>query len=453
MHAVSAASLVVLLIFGCTALADEGEGLAERARALVSAWGEAQTQGEAEAYAKLYHRTFSARQGAKKLDRARWLAERRALLGKPLRAEQLQLRVGAKEVWVHLTEVRGAAGREERTRKLLVLALEGKVLRIRGEQVLATLAPAAERLRQAALVLGKRVVLSSEPRDEWASGKPRAEAAPQDHSIRVVHDVTSAKLPAELRAWVGRELQLLGGKGVLCKAKVKRLELVGRVDGLETSSLEDQWANASRLLVGVLVLPKGCSGALLARVASLSSPRVFPAEAPDEKLGSAALAAFRVLPAYAKLQADYRRWRAKHAPGSKAARWDEADGKPKLTVVRGSPALVSVSAGAWVSSDKGGCQDSFRASLFAIWEVTPGGAAPRLSLRSRPSAGVSLRLLAASDLDGDGRLELLFGSFGDLNQPNAAGQHYQLDRGILHVRDGVYDDLEGLELPVLICPC
>ncbi len=452
MRVASAASLVVALTFNSTVRADEDEDLPGSARELVAAWVEAQARGEAAAHAKLYHRAFSARQGAQKLDRARWLAERQPLLGKPVRVEQVHLWPGAKEVRVYLTEVRSAGNREERTRKRLELALEGKALRIRGEQALGALAPPGERLKQAALVLGRRVVLSAETREEWASGKPRAEPSPQASSVRVAHDVAVAKLPAELRAWVGRELQLVGAKGVLCKAKVARLELIGRVDGLESSSLEDQWANASRLLVGVLSLPKGCGGALFARAASLPAPRVFPAEAPDAALQRAALAAFRALPAYTKLQADYRRWQKKHAPSSKAARWEEADGK--LTVLRASsPALVSVSASAWVSGDKGGCQDAFRASLFALFEVAPGGAAPRLSLRSRPSAGISLTPLAASDLDGDGRLELLFGSFGDQNQPNATGQYYQLDLGVLRAHEGVYDDLVGLELPVLICPC
>jgi len=182
-------------------------------------------------------------------------------------------------------------------------------------------------------------------------------------------------------------------------------------------------------------------------------PRSFPAEAPDAALRRAALAAFRSLPVHSQLQADYARWRRRCGDATKVPRWDEADGVPRLAVMRAaSTALVSVSAGVWIAPDKAGCGDSFQTSLWALFEVTGSGTAARLRLRSRPAAGLSLTPLAASDLDGDGQLELLIGGFGDQNQPNAAGQAYQIDHGILRARDGSYEDLEGLELPVLICP-
>jgi len=163
------------LLSGAPALAATG-GLAGRARELVSAWVDAQGRGDRGAYAKLYHREFSTLRGSPptRVNRERWLVERRALLGARVRVERLHLQPASREMRVYLTERRGAGNQEVRTRKLLVIALEGKALRIRDERQLAVLPPPAKQLEQAALVLGRRVVLSSEPQDAWASGKPSA---------------------------------------------------------------------------------------------------------------------------------------------------------------------------------------------------------------------------------------------------------------------------------------
>ncbi len=465
--------LLIIALTGASAPA-RGEvelELAERVPETIDAWVEAQVKGDAAAYAKLYHRDFTGLEGAPpalvRVSRAGWLERSRRALGKHerVRVEKIFLQVVSEKVArVRLTEVRESGGRTVLTRKELTLALRGKALLIRGERSLGAVAPEAERLKQAAPVLGQRVVLSADPREDWGTGPVRAEKTPRQ-SIRVVRDVALAKLPAELRAWVGRRVQLLGIKGALCQAKISRLELIGRVEGMESETLDDQMHNASRLLVGVLTgAPRACALAFWARSVSLPAPRVTPALPPEAALKDAALAAFRALPEHRRIQASYRRWQRTPPEGQKApkkpkaARWDEADGKPKVVVLRSSSpslTLVSVSASAWVSDEEGGCQDSYRTALWGLWEVEAGaaGKAPRLRLRNRPNEGVSLRPAAMADLDGDGQVEILIDEFSDRNQPNPTGQYLQLDHGILYQREGTFDDLEGLAVPVLICPC
>lgn len=461
------ASIVAGLVVWTAAQAapvDTVAKLAGSARELLQSWAEAQRRGDHAAYSRLYHPAFSGSSGsgrtAVRLNRAQWLAERRKGLGKPLQVSRVYLQATANDVRVHFTEAREAGGRRELTRKVLWLVRGGAALRIRGEGTLATLAAEGERRRQLALVLGQRVVLSSEVEGAWASGPERAEKAPQEQSIRVTREVALARLPPELRAWVGRKVRLLGPAGERCQATVSRLQLVGRVDGMEGEPPADQWQSASHLLTGVLGGDrKACAGATWARAASLPAPRVHAAQPADAKLRSAALAAFRALPEHRTQQAAFRRWQQpdkqkKRLP--QVASWDEADGKPEVVVIR-TPArtLIAATGKAWVGDD-GGCRNTFQAALWALWEVEGEGATdapPRLLLRSRPCPGISLVPTAATDLDGDGALELLFRSARDLSQPNAAGQSLQLDVGVVHERSGFFDDVEGLEVPVLVCPC
>ena len=80
-------------------------------------------------------------------------------------------------------------------------------------------------------------------------------------------------------------------------------------------------------------------------------------------------------------------------------------------------------------------------------------AGTRLVLRNQPDPAMFLQPNAAVDLDGDGQPELLFDAFSDGSAGNATGQPQRLENGVVRVLGGQYVDVEGVELPVYICPC
>jgi hypothetical protein len=177
-------------------------------------------------------------------------------------------------------------------------------------------------------------------------------------------------------------------------------------------------------------------------------------------LTARALAAFRALPESQAIQRRFAAWHAspqgnddsKHDRKPAPAWFAHGDTRPTvrlITVTPTGPLLVSVSA----AVNEGGCADGVFGSLWALWQVEGPPEKPRLTLRNQPDESMTLQPTAAVDLDGDGRVELLFDGFSDSSAANAAGQPQFLEHGIVRALDDSYVNVDGPETPILVCPC
>ena len=179
-----------------------------------------------------------------------------------------------------------------------------------------------------------------------------------------------------------------------------------------------------------------------------------PAEAPSKELRKAALAAFAALPQSVEIQASHDTWyHREHPDAAKSPRWFMQGKRGAwVRVLRSGlkgPTFVSVTA----LVDEGGCDTGVIGAVWALWEVQGDAAQPRPVLRNAPDAAMALAPNATVDVDGDGRVELLFDHFNDYNAQNATGQPDFIERGIVRLLDGLYLDVAGPTTPILMCPC
>jgi hypothetical protein len=237
---------------------------------------------------------------------------------------------------------------------------------------------------------------------------------------------------------------LFGDKGALGEATVGSFALLGRIVKWDLA-LAEMWDASSVVLVARLEGDaKMRAQARWARAAMLPVPIVSAARKPDAAQRAAVMAALRGLDAYKQLQAEWSRWAKEHPAEDPAPRkvWH---GEPEIRVLAAGVAkpLISVSV-----AQRGLCNE-FSGSSWAVWEVD--GA--KLTLRNRPSPGLYLQPVAAVDLDGNGKLEILYEGLEDESRGNASGQPGRNDYGIIRLAGELYEDIEGLALPVFVCPC
>ena len=98
-------------------------------------------------------------------------------------------------------------------------------------------------------------------------------------------------------------------------------------------------------------------------------------------------------------------------------------------------------------------RDGVFGAVWALWELRGDAAHPQLVLRNAPDEQMILAPTATVDVDGDGRVELLFDDSNDYDAQNATGQPDFIERGIVRLLDGLYLDVTGPTTPILICPC
>jgi hypothetical protein len=270
--------------------------------------------------------------------------------------------------------------------------------------------------------------------------------------------VDIAKLPPALARLAGMPIRLLNSAGERCQAKLGAFLLRSRAitDGYETVDDSEAWQMSAHVLVARVDGDRqACVGATWARAAELPVPVVTPAEAPSKEVRKAALAAFGALPQSAGIQQDLDDWyRHEHLDAGKPPpRWF-AQGKRGawVRVLRSGPkgpTFVSVTA----LIDEGGCDKGVLGAVWALWEVQGDADHPRLVLRNAPDGRMALAPNATVDVDGDGRVELLFDHSNDYNVLNGTGQPEFIERGIVRLLDGLYLDVAGPATPILICPC
>jgi Domain of unknown function (DUF4440) len=128
------ALLVALLALGSAAHAQTTP------EALLSAWTEAQNQGDFERYERLYARTFrgTRRTGGKvrSMDRSAWMEERARMFRAPLAVEATEVQIEGKRLRFVQTWSDGAWA--DRGSKVLEVVEEGGALRIAGETLMAS---------------------------------------------------------------------------------------------------------------------------------------------------------------------------------------------------------------------------------------------------------------------------------------------------------------------------
>jgi hypothetical protein len=446
-----------------------GLGLAatpqEEARALLERWLECQNTGAFADYQKLYADDFRGvrRSGPRTatLDRTRWLEDRKRMFGKKMTVEAQNVRVfaGPSSARIVFIQHWASGTYSDVGPKHLVLRHGPGGYQIAREELFASDTRKAGTVdlaafRQFAFVMDDEVVVSMHPDEGWATGPAKLDSNEADPTlIRVRRQVDPKKLPPEIARLAGSPMRLMDARGVRCEAKLGGFLLRSRVWESEAEEAPPDWSTTSNFLVAKVDGDrKACAGATWARSATLPAPAIATAEAPPANLRARALAAFRALPESRAIQRRFAAWSAsQHYKG--APPWfDQGEGSPTVRLINVKPTgpmLLSVSA----AINDGRCEDGVVGSLWALWQVDGSPENPRLVLRNQPDESITMNPTAAVDVDGDGHVELLFDGFSDYASANAFGQPQLLEHGIVRALGDSYENVEGPETPILICPC
>ena len=438
------------------------------AHALLVDWLDAQNTGNFADYQSLYAPSFTGvrRSGPRtaSFDRAGWMADRERMFRKPMTvsAEKVRVIADAASARVIFVQRWASGGYSDVGAKELVLRRGPGGFRIAREELFGS-APGksgefdVEAFRRFAFVVDGEVVISQNPDDGWASGPLVREKQGADYLLlRMRRPVDVAKLPPAVARLAGMSIRLLNSTGERCQAKLGEFMLRGRA--ITDDADEDYaWRASAHLLVAKVDGDRhACAGATWARAAELPGTVVTPAEVPLKEIRNLALAAFGALPQSAKIQKEFETWYRGDRPKARKPppRWFAHEkGGAQVRLLRSGPkgpTFVSVSA----SIQEGGCgDDGVDGAVWALWELRGDPDHPQLVLRNAPDEGMTLAPNATVDVDGDGRVELLFDDSNDYNAQNATGQPDFIERGIVRLLDGLYLDVSGPTTPILICPC
>jgi len=296
------------------------------------------------------------------------------------------------------------------------------------------------------------LVLDAHPKDDWGKGDPRI--VKRDDPATTRRGVDAAKLPAALTAWNGRRVELFGKASRACEVEVTGFALIGRVtphfgtvarwNGTgdfqgeprmpDREVADDAWGlsggggsasgEGGRILVAELKSASGdCASALWGRPAGGAPVKLTEAVPADPKTRDLALAELRKLPAYAALQKDYEPQKGPNG----TARWEDFDGaKPDVRVMAHAAGVTLVTVSATAGR---GCGD-FGGALSAAWEMRGS----TLTL-VKDADSEALAPMSAGDVDGDGRIELIF------------------QEAVLRSSGARYDHWDRLVVPFLDCGC
>jgi|GEM_PF-2182428 len=269
------------------------------------------------------------------------------------------------------------------------------------------------------VIHGGDLVLANEAPESWWGGPAAFLERGEDHGRYVIERaVREASLPDSHRAWLGREVRLFDRRGEVCVARVDGLALRSELiddnkalwgDEAPFGDAPDRagqdpdvaWDDGGHMLLGALTTVRGdCAGAVFATAGERPAPTVLAPAKADGRLKRQALAAFRALPAWAEIQADYeatlRGLEETHAPAS----WDRyAETRPTVARFRAKSGREVV----LVTADSvDGC-GSPGGQLSAVFEVTREGR--KVALKPVYAQPWAPTLTGFVDLDGDGVLE------------------------------------------------
>jgi hypothetical protein len=446
----------------------------EDARATFDAWLAAQNEGRFSDYAALYGKGFTgvkrSRTRTTSFDRAGWLADRERMFGKKMKVEATHVRILAKPktALVVFTQRWSSGNFSDVGPKHLAMRRTPTGYEIVREELFASNAEAkggidVAAFQQFAFVLDGEVVVSTEPKDDWASGPPRMDGNLGKRFVfRAKRPVDITRLPPELSRLKGTAIRLFDAKGVRCEAKLGTFLLRGRsiaaMDDLDEGegAADGAWSSSSHFLVAkVDGGGKACAQSTWARAASLPAPTITTAVPAPPDLEQRALEAFAALPESRAIQRRFDTWAHEHHKPKGKAWFQTAKRGARVRVIRPAkgPAFVAILAsGSAGDGDQCG-GDGVVGTLSGLWEITGPDDSPKLVLRNEPDEALALDVAGAVDVDGDGQVELLFDGFQDPESTNAFGQGGDVEHGLLRARGGVYVDVAAPETPVLICPC
>ncbi|HTV23611.1 MAG TPA: nuclear transport factor 2 family protein [Polyangiaceae bacterium] len=422
-------------------------------RGLLDAWLDAQNRGDFAAYEKLYADRFTGvkRSGerTRTFGRRDWMSDRASMFQRPMRVTTSDVSLS---VSPHLARVRfeqtwsSAKYRDTGPKELLVVGGSQSALIAREEMLSSSIdgeRPTAPESRLRVVDAGV-VILSNAVKPDWSRGTLRTPTQTKPEFAAVLRDADEARLPPALAHWKGRAVRVLDAQGRGCDARISSLAVRGAVvphfsmseGSSEGPTLtpaqrnEEFWAMSEqdgRQLVGEL--EPACEG-VFALDASDVVPEMYPAVVADAALKQAAVAAFRALPEYAKIQKRYVEETTATTP------WHEDPTRHSLGVwsftPRVGPRLLVVAA------DAGQYCGEFGASANAVFALDASGKlTPRGVFEEEPFAPAS-----AFDLDGDGQLEILSGPEGSRRERALLRRS-----GSKLVRDVLF------AVPFLDCPC
>jgi uncharacterized protein DUF4440 len=422
-------------------------------RSLLDAWLDAQNRGDFIAYERLYAERFTGikRSGerTRNFGRSDWMSDRASMFKRPMRvtASAVSLTVAPRLARVFFEQSWSSAKYRDAGPKELLIVPGSSSAQIAREEMLAStvgrerpVAPES-RLR---VVDGGLVILSDDVKPDWARGALRPPATPRPDVAEVLRDADERRLPPALAALASRALRVFDAQGHACETRVAALAVRAAViphfsmgqaaeDGSEASAEqrnEEVWAlseHAGRQLVGVL--EPACDGSFALDASDLT-PEVVAAEPAAADVQRAAVAAFRALSDYTRIQRRYAEETGLKTPWHEDASHHTLD-VWSFTPRAGRRLLV-------VAAEAGEYCGGFGAGLNAVFAFD-AGARPSLlgAFEGEPFAPAS-----GFDLDADGQLEILSG-------PEGFSRERALIRrqGSKLVRDVLF------AVPFLDCPC
>ena len=404
---------------------------------LLDAWLRAQNTGDLAAYERLYAPRFTGvrRSGPRerRFDRAGWMADRQAMFRAAMvvAAQDVAVRAGPGVATVRFTQDFTQERFHDSGPKEMVIVRAGGALAIAREEMLASrlggpgTTPAAPPVGSLLHVLshgGARwVVLAPAPDDgSWSRGLPAL--VDRGEQTVVARAEPSGAVPQALRELRGQPVRAWHADGTACEARLGELAVLARVDvhfgteqrwngegddgarGPRASDdvvAREAWAEADegRVLVARLDDAAGCATPpRWARLASQPPAVAFAPSTPDAALAGRVLARARELPAWRRLQGEYR------TEGNAGAHWDshEVNHAPVITLWQGAGGarrFVTLRASTMV----GGC-GQFSARATVVFEL---GGPQGLILHSDGAEPGDFVPEAAADLDGDGVPEFI----------------------------------------------
>lgn len=380
-------------------------------QAAVEAWLAAQNQGDFAAYQRLYADKVEGikRVGARtwRFDRAGWLADRERMFKRPMTvaATELEVSGSARTPVVTLVQSFQQGKFADEGPKRLVFTQGTDGLRIAREEMLHSVVAggaATAPLAYLTLTVGESAYAVLEDRADasWGSGRlegPFTSSGGAHFALRA-----AAKAPMAA-SWQGRSLTVYSARGSTCEAAIARLVLLGggtpHFGDVQEWDGQDSRPALSRgervravyelsppVLAAELTLGKGCDPVLAVDPGTKAAVYTAAADAGES---AAAVAAFRQLPAYRALQAEFT--------SAYAGKGQWAETPATQVLERGSQRLVLV----WAKQGVG-CGD-FYGALTAVFAVDAGS---RLRLLTAKDQGFFEPRLVL-DLDGDGLAEVV----------------------------------------------
>jgi hypothetical protein len=204
---------------------------------LVDRWVKAQNQGDFKTYSEMYARRFRGeRVAAEKLrtyERVSWLDERRQLMRFPtkLAVSDVRLVPGADAVHVDFQQTYEHIEFQEKGPKLLIFVREPDGFRIAFERPYLK-EPVTPQSPPAYFVTNvandNYVLLERKAQQVWRGGK--LIDVDQTGAVLTVVEGVGGALPAERRALLGKELEVISATGERCAAKITDLAVLAAVE-------------------------------------------------------------------------------------------------------------------------------------------------------------------------------------------------------------------------------